>query len=108
MKSYLLIIPVALLVACSRIIVKWRGDAKAVHAGIGIVQQLLIFLSDPLIISAYASAMIGAFVWLFVVTNLTLVTAFLIFIGVGGGSCWESVILNVYISVLAGYSKQKT
>lgn len=82
MKSYLLIIPVALLVAYSQIIVKWRGDAKAVHDGTGIVQQLLIFLSDPLIISAYASALIGAFVWLFVVTKLPLATAFPIYIGV--------------------------
>lgn len=82
MKSYFLILPIALLVAYSQIIVKWRANSVDLLAKSGIFQQLLGFVSDPVILSAYAAALIASFGWLFIVTKLPLTVAFPIYIGV--------------------------
>jgi multidrug transporter EmrE-like cation transporter len=84
MKAYLLILPIALLVAYSQIIVKWRTIAmKASSAdSVGMVKQFSTFIVDPIILSAYASALLASFAWLFVVTKLPLTIAFPVYIGV--------------------------
>jgi multidrug transporter EmrE-like cation transporter len=84
MKAYLLILPIALLVAYSQIIVKWRTIAMeaSVTQGVGLVKKISVFLSDPVILSAYASALFASFAWLFVVTKLPLTIAFPVYIGV--------------------------
>jgi multidrug transporter EmrE-like cation transporter len=84
MKAYLLILPIALLVAYSQIIVKWRTIAmKASSAdSVGMVKQFSTFIVDPVILSAYASALLASFAWLFVVTKLPLTIAFPVYIGV--------------------------
>lgn len=83
MKTYLFILPIAVLVTYSQIIVKWRVNSspfKETQAA-GVIMHILSYLADPIILSAYAAALLASFAWLFVVTKLPLATAFPIYIG---------------------------
>lgn len=82
MKNYLLILPIAVLVTYSQIIVKWRAGAKDQLATSSFSQYLVTFMTDPVILSAYAAALVASFAWLFVVTKLPLTVAFPVYIGV--------------------------
>ena len=83
MTNYLLILPIALLVTYSQLIVKWRTAAQpAALEGAGLVQRLAGFLTDPVILSAYGAALFASFAWLYVVTRLPLTVAFPVYIGV--------------------------
>ena len=82
MKSYLLILPVALLVTYSQIIVKWRASRLENFGTDSFLQQLVKLLSDPAILSGYTVALIASLGWLFVITKLPLTTAFPIYIGI--------------------------
>jgi multidrug transporter EmrE-like cation transporter len=82
MKTYLLILPVALLVAYSQIIVKLRTNSMQELASSNFALQLTRFLSDPVILSAYAAALVASFAWLYVVTKLPLTIAFPVYMGV--------------------------
>jgi len=82
LKAYLYIIPVALLVTYSQIVVKWRSGALELSAMESFSDRIIKFLSDPAIISAYGAALIGSFAWLYVVTKLPLTIAFPVYIGV--------------------------
>lgn len=81
MKSYLLILPVAFLVAYSQVAVKWRSTALVTSEQTSYWKHLLHLISDPVIFSAYLSALLASFAWLFVVTKLPLTTAFPVYIG---------------------------
>jgi len=87
MRTYLLILPIALLVAYSQIIVKWRTNSDVFESAkkLGLLEHLLKFLSDPMIMSAYVAALLASFAWLFVVTKLPLNIAFPVYIGVTFG-----------------------
>ena len=82
MKTYLLILPVALLVAYSQVIVKLRANTMEGLAHSSFAVQLARFLTDPVILSAYAAALVASFAWLYVVTKLPLTIAFPVYIGV--------------------------
>ncbi|TRU34417.1 MAG: hypothetical protein EWV78_13445 [Microcystis aeruginosa Ma_MB_F_20061100_S20D] len=82
MKTYLLILPIALLVTYSQLIVKWRSNTVAQHSAQDLSTQFLKLLSDPVIISAYGAALLASFAWLYVVTKLPLTVAFPVYIGV--------------------------
>lgn len=82
MKSYLLILPIAALVSYSQIIVKWRISSTGPLSTWSFSRQLVTFVTDPVIISAYAAALIASFAWLYVVTKLPLTVAFPVYIGV--------------------------
>lgn len=82
MKTYLLILPIALLVTYSQLIVKWRSNAAEEWATSSFAVHLLRFLTDPIILSAYAAALVASFAWLYVVTRLPVTVAFPIYIGV--------------------------
>lgn len=82
MKNYLLILPIALLVAFSQLIVKWRSNTAEYVVDSTFPQRLVRFLSDPVILSAYVAALAASFAWLYVVTRLPLTVAFPIYIGV--------------------------
>lgn len=82
MKNFLLILPLAFLVSYSQIIVKWRSDTAAHKNILSSAGNFLKYLTDPIIISAYASALLAAFAWLYVVTKLPVSVAFPIYIGV--------------------------
>jgi multidrug transporter EmrE-like cation transporter len=81
-KTYLLILPVALLVTYSQLIVKWRSSTVEHQVTQDFSKQLIQFLSDPVIISAYGAALFASFAWLYVVTKLPLTVAFPVYIGV--------------------------
>ncbi|WP_423198167.1 MULTISPECIES: DMT family transporter [unclassified Cupriavidus] len=80
MTSYLLILPVAVLVAYSQLMVKWRAASISMPASLS--GKIAIMLSDPLILSAYLAALGASVAWLFVVTKLPLTIAFPVYIGV--------------------------
>lgn len=82
MKTYLLILPITILVAYSQLIVKWRSNATDQFTGSSFLQHLAKFLTDPVILSAYAAALMASFAWLYVVTKLPLTVAFPVYIGV--------------------------
>jgi multidrug transporter EmrE-like cation transporter len=81
-KNYLLILPIALLVTYSQLIVKWRSNAMESLVSTTFPQRLARFLTDPIILSAYAAALLASFAWLYVVTQLPLTVAFPVYIGV--------------------------
>jgi multidrug transporter EmrE-like cation transporter len=81
-KTYLLILPIALLVTYSQLIVKWRSNAMGQEVAQDFSKQLFKFLSDPVILSAYGAALFASFAWLYVVTKLPLTVAFPVYIGV--------------------------
>lgn len=82
MKTYLLILPVALLVTYSQLIVKWRTLVTTEVTLSGLLPRLVQFLSDPWVLSGYVAALVASFAWLFVVTKLPLNVAFPAYIGV--------------------------
>ena len=82
MKNYLLILPIALLVTYSQLIVKWRSNGMESLVGASFAERIAIFLTDPVILSAYAAALLASFAWLYVVTQLPLTVAFPVYIGV--------------------------
>lgn len=79
MNSYLLILPVALLVAYSQLMVKWRAASLPVQPTL--TSKLAVMFADPLILSAYGAALAASVAWLFVVTKLPLTIAFPVYIG---------------------------
>lgn len=82
MKTYLLILPIALLVAYSQLIVKWRSTSVE-HIQVASFSAYLVrFLTDPVILSAYGAALFASFAWLYVITRLPLAVAFPVYIGV--------------------------
>ena len=82
MKSYLMILPIALLVTYSQIVIKWRSGNVDHFVAATLLKRISSFASDPIILSAYASALVASFAWLYVVTKLPLIIAFPIYIGV--------------------------
>jgi multidrug transporter EmrE-like cation transporter len=84
LRNYLLILPIAFLVAYSQIVIKWRISDAAFAAvkGAGVREDLLRYLLDPVIFSGYFAALFASFAWLFVVTKLPLTVAFPLYIGI--------------------------
>ena len=82
MKIYLLILPIALLVTYSQLIVKWQSNRAEFLVSATFLERLAIFLTDPIILSAYAAALLASFAWLYVVTQLPLTVAFPMYIGI--------------------------
>ena len=78
------VLPIALLVAYSQIVIKWRmlGAEAAEIQNLHLSARMLKYLSDPVIVSAYVAALLASFVWLYVITKLPLVVAFPVYIGV--------------------------
>lgn len=82
MKIFLYTIPVALLVAYSQLVVKWRTqvgvDSVTATNTLG---KFIVYFSDPYILSAYVSALLSSFIWLIVIQRIPLSTGFPIYIG---------------------------
>jgi multidrug transporter EmrE-like cation transporter len=84
MKILIYTFPVALLMAYSQIIVKWRTSVNLNipnEVDQGFFQKLIGYLADPYIISGYITALLASFIWLFVVARLPLAVAFPVYIG---------------------------
>ena len=84
MKILLAVLPIALLVAYSQIMVKWRTTQSGAVAlnDAPFVDRVLQYLSDPLLLSAYGTALLASFLWLMVIAKLPLVVAFPVYSGV--------------------------
>ena len=81
MRILMLVFPVALLVAYSQIVVKWRVVELGLGDGAALSVRAIKYLSDPILASGYAATLIGALAWLAVVSRLPLVVAFPAYIG---------------------------
>lgn len=82
MFKFLLIIPVAILVAYSQVAIKVRSSSMSDIDTDVIATKILKVLCDPIILSAYMAALLASVAWLYVVTKLPLSTAFPIYVGV--------------------------
>lgn len=84
MKILLLTFPVALLVAYSQVVVKWRMlNIGAIDMqNMPLMERMFKYLSDPVILSAYGAAFLSSLVWLYIITKLPLVLAFPVYIGI--------------------------
>lgn len=84
MKMLMYILPVTILVAYSQLIVKWRtAKVEIINTpSQGVLDKLLSFLSDPYIFSGYLMALLGSFLWLFVISKIPLSIGFPIYIGI--------------------------
>jgi multidrug transporter EmrE-like cation transporter len=80
-KSYLLILPTALLVTFGQLVVKWRTHSPEYLVATNFSQHLAKFVSDPIILCAYAAGFIANFAWLYIVTKLPLTIAFPVYMG---------------------------
>lgn len=78
------ILPVSILVAYSQLIVKWRTSTIEFtyiqHQSI--VDKLVSYMSDPYILSGYLMALFGSFLWLFVISKISLSIGFPLYIGI--------------------------
>lgn len=77
--KYLMILPVAILVALSQLIVKLRASSTEHFASAGLLKEIARFVSDPVILFAYGMAFMASLGWLYVVTKLPLSIAFPIY-----------------------------
>ena len=79
------ILPVAILVAYSQLIVKWRLTALGYRGDAdGLWEKILSYLGllqDPIILSSFVAALLGSFAWIFVVARFPLVLAFPVYQG---------------------------
>lgn len=84
MRILWLVFPIALLVAYSQIVMKWRmlGVETTDPQNANFIARAIKYLSDPIIASAYVAALLASFVWLYVITKIPLVVAFPVYIGV--------------------------
>jgi len=85
MRVLIFVLPIALLVAYSQIVMKWRTLSSSDTIGmqnLDFFARMLKYLSDPVILSAYVAALLASFAWLYVITKLPLVVAFPVYIGV--------------------------
>ncbi len=70
------------MVTYSQLIVKWRSQQVENFEASGFPRYLARCLADPLIVSAYAAALLASFAWLYVITKLPLTVAFPVYIGI--------------------------
>ena len=84
MRILLFVFPIALLVAYSQIVVKWcmLGADAVQMQNLDMFQRILKYFSNPIILSAYAAALLASFVWLYVIAKLPLIVAFPVYIGI--------------------------
>ena len=84
MRILLCALPIALLIAYSQVVIKWRmlGAEAADIQNLHLFPRMLKCLSDPIIVSAYVVARVASFMWFYVITKLPLVVAFPVYIGV--------------------------
>ena len=83
MKLLIYVIPVAFLVTYSQLVVKWRSRfGGEISIDKNFLSNLIGYLSDFYILSAYAAALLGSFLWLVVISRIPLSIGFPIYIGV--------------------------
>lgn len=109
MKTLSLIIPIALMVAYSQLIVKWRTSMVdfSSNQNLTIIKRLLSYIQDPYILSGYVMALLGSFLWLIVISKIPLSIGFPIYIGctfllvILGSLIWLNEPFSIYKLVAA-------
>jgi multidrug transporter EmrE-like cation transporter len=82
MKFLVSILPVSLLVAYSQVVVKLRSSQLIDNEKtFNLLDKLIIYFSDPLIVSAYLAALLSSLAWLFVITKIPLSIGYPVYIG---------------------------
>lgn len=81
-KTYLLILPIALLVTFGQLLVKWRAGSVGNVLVSSVPQSFAKFVADPVNLFAYAAGFVANLGWLYVVTKLPLTIAFPVYMGV--------------------------
>lgn len=78
------ILMVAVLVAYSQIVVKWRVSSPHFTESnvTSLIDKAWLYLSDPYILSGYVVALLSSFLWLFVISKIPLSIGFPIYIGI--------------------------
>lgn len=82
MRMIVAMLPTILLVVYGQLVTKWR--IEAISASLPESDRwarLFHYLSDPLILSAYAAALGGSVGWMFVVERFDLSIAFPVYVG---------------------------
>lgn len=83
MKMLLAIAPTVACVIYSQLMTKWRVGhlAQGLAESRSLWDKIFVYLTDPLIISAYAMAFLGSVGWVFVVERYPISNAFPVYIG---------------------------
>jgi multidrug transporter EmrE-like cation transporter len=82
MKILLYTFPVAVLVAYSQLVVKWRAQlGNTLNPDQKLLERFIGYFSDGYIISGYVAALLSSFVWLIVISRIPLSIGFPIYIG---------------------------
>ena len=84
MNFVLALLPAILLTAYGQIVTKWRvaGMAEAQTAKATAFERLIIYVTDPYIISAYVFSFLSSIAWLYVVEKYPVSVAFPAYIGI--------------------------
>jgi multidrug transporter EmrE-like cation transporter len=83
MKMLFAIAPTVFCVVYGQLMTKWRIGSlgSSLTESRGLTGRLLVYLTDPLILSAYISAFLASIAWVFVVEKYDISTAFPVYIG---------------------------
>jgi multidrug transporter EmrE-like cation transporter len=83
MRLLLTMSPTILLIVYGQLITKWRIEilAKTIPETSSAISRLMVYLTDPYILSAYVAAVAGSIAWMFVVEHYAISLAFPIYIG---------------------------
>lgn len=104
MRFFLLLAPTIALVVYGQIMSKWRvGELMSRGAlGTSVVDRLLGYLHDPIVLSGYAAAFLSSLTWLIVIEKYPLSYAFPIYIGLVFAcvALGSALILGEHLSVM--------
>ena len=109
MKILSIIIPIALMVAYSQLVVKWRTSMIYFSSdhNLTMIKRLLAYIQDPIILSGYVMALFSSFLWLIVISKIPLSIGFPIYIGctflfvILGSLLWLNEPFSIYKLVAA-------
>lgn len=84
MKLLIAILPTLLLTIYGQLIIKWRVGAlfSEQEATLGFKARIVLYLSDPLILSAFISAFLAALAWFSVAEKYPVSIAFPVYTGI--------------------------
>lgn len=107
MRLLIAVAPTVTCVIYSQLMTKWRVAhlAESLAGSKTLFDRLCIYLTDPLIISAYVLAFVASILWVFVVEHYAISNAFPVYIGMVvvlvsiGGILLFNEVLNVQKAV---------
>ena len=104
MRFFLLLAPTIALVLYGQLMTKWRVGELLSRGALGssVVDRLLGYLQDPLVLSGYGAAFLSSLTWLIVVEKYPLSYAFPIYIGLVFAfvALGSSLILGEHLSAM--------